>query len=163
MWFQHLAWNHVCMISYLHCLVFKEHCFLTGFVKSLSDFCKLSAWVSLFIITHSRQIVKHFLKIIFKKFFNTLLGKKKWWAGMDSNHRSLRRRIYSPFPLTTRAPTHKKMVTQEGLEPPTLWFVVKYSNPAELLSHVVVLCCFLRNGGPTRTRTWDRPVMSRLL
>ena len=30
----------------------------------------------------------------------------KWWAGMDSNHRSLRRRIYSPFPLTTRAPTH---------------------------------------------------------
>ena len=28
------------------------------------------------------------------------------------------------------------MVTQEGLEPPTLWFVVKYSNPAELLSHV---------------------------
>ena len=25
---------------------------------------------------------------------------------MDSNHRSLRRRIYSPFPLTTRAPTH---------------------------------------------------------
>ena len=56
---------------------------------------------------------------------------------MDSNHRSLRRRIYSPFPLTTRAPTHKKMVTQEGLEPPTLWFVVKYSNPAELLSHVI--------------------------
>ena len=54
---------------------------------------------------------------------------------MDSNHRSLRRRIYSPFPLTTRAPTHN-MVTQEGLEPPTLWFVVKYSNPAELLSHV---------------------------
>ena len=33
------------------------------------------------------------------------------------------------------------MVTQEGLEPPTLWFVVKYSNPAELLSHVVV--CFI--------------------
>ena len=46
--------------------------------------------------------------------------------------------------------THKKtsiqmdkglisMVTQEGLEPPTLWFVVKYSNPAELLSHNVNL------------------------
>ena len=68
MWFQHLAWNHVCMISYLHCLVFKEHCFLTGFVKSLSDFRKLSVWVSLFIITHSHQLVKHFLKIIFKKF-----------------------------------------------------------------------------------------------
>ena len=29
------------------------------------------------------------------------------------------------------------MVTQEGLEPPTLGFVVKYSNPAELLSHVI--------------------------
>ena len=54
---------------------------------------------------------------------------------MDSNHRSLRRRIYSPFPLTTRAPTQYNMVTQEGLEPPTPWFVVKYSNPAELLSH----------------------------
>ena len=62
MWFQHLAWNHVCMISYLHCLVFKEHCFLTGFVKSLSDFCKLSVWVSFYIIPHSVPFVKNFLK-----------------------------------------------------------------------------------------------------
>ena len=30
------------------------------------------------------------------------------------------------------------MVTQEGLEPPTLWFVVKYSNPTELLSHLYI-------------------------
>ena len=28
-----------------------------------------------------------------------------------------------------------KMVSWEGLEPPTLWFVVKYSDPTELLSH----------------------------
>ena len=65
MWFQHLAWNHVCMISYLHCLVFKEHCFLTGFVKSLSDFCKLSVWVSFYIIPHSIPFVKNFFEIFF--------------------------------------------------------------------------------------------------
>ena len=65
MWFQHLAWNHVCMISYLHCLVFKEHCFLTDFVKSLSDFCKLSVWVSFYIIPHSVPFVKNFLEIFF--------------------------------------------------------------------------------------------------
>ena len=65
MWFQHLAWNHVCMISYLHCLVFKEHCFLTSFVKSLSDFCKSFMWVSLFIISHFVQFVKN----IFETFF----------------------------------------------------------------------------------------------
>ena len=60
---------------------------------------------------------------------------KIWWAGMDSNHRKLSWRIYSPFPLTTRAPTHI-MVTLAGLEPATLWFVVKYSNPTELQSHI---------------------------
>ena len=65
MWFQHLAWNHVCMISYLHCLVFKEHCFLTSFVKSLSDFCKLSVWVSFYIIPHSVPFVKNFFEIFF--------------------------------------------------------------------------------------------------
>ena len=65
MWFQHLAWNHVCMISYLHCLVFKEHCFLTGFVKPLSDFCKLSVWVSFYIIPHSVPFVKNFFEIFF--------------------------------------------------------------------------------------------------
>ena len=76
---------------------------------------------------------------------------------MDSNHRSLRRRIYSPFPLTTRAPTHI-MVTQEGLEPPTLWFVVKYSNPAELLSHVMAVCILSMVGPlglePRTDRLW---------
>ena len=71
MWFQHLAWNHVCMISYLHCLVFKEHCFLTSFVKSLSDFCKLSVWVSSYIIPHSVPFVKNFLK-----YFLSLLSKQ---------------------------------------------------------------------------------------
>ena len=29
-----------------------------------------------------------------------------WWAGVDSNHRSLRRQIYSLLPLATREPTH---------------------------------------------------------
>ena len=71
MWFQHLAWNHVCMISYLHCLVFKEHCFLTSFVKSSSDFCKLSVWVSFYIIPHSVPFVKNFLK-----YFLSLLSKQ---------------------------------------------------------------------------------------
>ena len=30
-----------------------------------------------------------------------------------------------------------KMVSWEGLEPPTLWFVVKYSDPTELPGHVI--------------------------
>ena len=65
--------------------------------------------------------------------------------------------------------THKKtstqmdkglisMVTQEGLEPPTLWFVVKYSNPAELLSHVMVVCILSMVGPlglePRTDRLW---------
>ena len=54
----------------------------------------------------------------FQEVFDALLGKKKWWAGMDSNHRSLRRRIYSPFPLTTRAPTHKKNGDPGGTRTP---------------------------------------------
>ena len=29
-----------------------------------------------------------------------------WWAGVDSNHRSRRRQIYSLLPLATREPTH---------------------------------------------------------
>ena len=59
------------MISYLHCLVFKEHCLLTGFVKSLSDFCKLSVRVSFYIIPHSVPFVKNFLK-----YFLSLLSKQ---------------------------------------------------------------------------------------
>jgi hypothetical protein len=31
--------------------------------------------------------------------------RETWWAGMDSNHRTLCERIYSPSPLTTRTPT----------------------------------------------------------
>ena len=53
------------MISYLHCLVFKEHCLLTGFAKSLSDFCKLSVRVSFYIIPHSVPFVKNFFEIFF--------------------------------------------------------------------------------------------------
>ena len=65
MWFQHLAWNHVCMISYLHCLVFKEHCFLAGFCKIFISFCKLSVRVSFYIIPHSVPFVKNFFEIFF--------------------------------------------------------------------------------------------------
>ena len=47
----------------------------------------------------------------------------KWWAGVDSNHRSRRRQIYSLLPLATREPTHIKfksvMELVDGLEPPT--------------------------------------------
>ena len=31
-----------------------------------------------------------------------------WWVGLDSNQRRLSQRIYSPSPLTTRAPTHAR-------------------------------------------------------
>ena len=34
-----------------------------------------------------------------------------WWAGVDSNHRSQRRQIYSLLPLATREPTHEKALT----------------------------------------------------
>ena len=40
------------------------------------------------------------------------------------------------------------MVTLEGIEPPTFWFVAKHSNPAELQGHVTMN---LQLGGPTRT------------
>ena len=43
----------------------------------------------------------------------------KWWAGVDSNHRSRRRQIYSLLPLATREPTHIKLELVDGLEPPT--------------------------------------------
>ena len=31
---------------------------------------------------------------------------QQWWRGLDSNQRRLSQRIYSPSPLTTRAPLH---------------------------------------------------------
>ena len=44
-------------------------------------------------------------------------------------------RYKKKVPIPERIRTFEcQMVTQEGLEPPTLWFVVKYSNPAELQS-----------------------------
>ena len=30
-------------------------------------------------------------------------SRKEWWGRVDLNHRMLSRRVYSPFPLTTRA------------------------------------------------------------
>ena len=37
---------------------------------------------------------------------NTRFACFCWWAGMDSNHRSHRRQIYSLLPLAAREPTH---------------------------------------------------------
>ena len=37
-----------------------------------------------------------------------------YWAGVDSNHRSLRRQIYSLLPLATREPTHKISKPEAG-------------------------------------------------
>ena len=61
----------MCAWFLLHCLVFKEHCFLTSSVKSLSDFFKFSVWVSFYIIPHSVPFVKNFLK-----YFLSLLSKQ---------------------------------------------------------------------------------------
>ena len=33
-------------------------------------------------------------------------SRRRWWAGVDSNHRSVSRQIYSLLPLATREPTH---------------------------------------------------------
>ena len=35
-------------------------------------------------------------------------SRRRWWAGVDSNHRSVSRQIYSLLPLATREPTHMK-------------------------------------------------------
>ena len=35
-----------------------------------------------------------------------------WWAGVDSNHRSNLRQIYSLLPLATREPTHDVKLTE---------------------------------------------------
>ena len=37
--------------------------------------------------------------------------QKRVWAGVDSNHRSVTRQIYSLLPLATREPTHMKFVS----------------------------------------------------
>ena len=37
--------------------------------------------------------------------------QKRVWAGVDSNHRSVTRQIYSLLPLATREPTHIKLVS----------------------------------------------------
>ena len=89
-----------------------------------------------------------------KKALHPKMQRLSWQNGGQGWIRTIvirRWQIYSLFPLTTRAPTH--LVTQEGLEPPTPWFVVKYSNPAELLSHIIAHIYQSKSGGPTRTRT----------
>ena len=47
------------------------------------------------------------LKIENKKPLNLINGFC-WWRGVDSNHRSLGRQIYSLLPLATREPLQKK-------------------------------------------------------
>ena len=37
-------------------------------------------------------------------------SRRRWWAGVDSNHRSVPRQIYSLLPLATREPTHIPML-----------------------------------------------------
>ena len=73
----------------------------------------------------------------------------KWWAGMDSNHRSLRRRIYSPFPLTTRAPTH--IICQPHCTSPcnllTDIYFIRFADTSQAL--------FEKNLNPTFT--WHNP------
>ena len=45
------------------------------------------------------------------------LYKGSWWGGEDSNLRSLRRQIYSLFPLTAREPPQKIPIKRKiGLE-----------------------------------------------
>ena len=46
-------------------------------------------------------------------------AKPFWWAGVDSNHRSRRRQIYSLLPLATREPTH-----------------INFSSPNELVQKI---------------------------
>ncbi len=56
-----------------------------------------------------------------------------WWRGVDSNHRSLRRQIYSLLPLATREPIHDdskrtgEVEPAKGLEPATCWLQISCS------------------------------------
>ena len=51
-----------------------------------------------------------------------------WWAGMDSNHRSRRRQIYSLLPLATREPTHIKFAKKWS------WWTDSNPRPADYKS-----------------------------
>ena len=46
---------------------------------------------------------------------NSAIPAEKWWAGMDSNHRSLWRQIYSLLPLATREPTHYSLRSKRNM------------------------------------------------
>ena len=51
-----------------------------------------------------------------------------WWAGVDSNHRSRRRQIYSLLPLATREPTHIKFTKKWS------WWTDSNPRPADYKS-----------------------------
>jgi hypothetical protein len=46
---------------------------------------------------------------------SAILAECKWWKGMDSNHRSRRRQIYSLLPLATREPFQKLCGAGDGI------------------------------------------------
>ena len=53
-----------------------------------------------------------------------------WWEGVDSNHRSHWRQIYSLFHLATLEPSHIKLKNLElvtGIEPATCWLQISCS------------------------------------
>ena len=59
-----------------------------------------------------------------------------WWTGVDSNHRSRWRQIYSLFPLAAREPV-RILELAIGIEPTTCWLQVScsanWATPAILL------------------------------
>ena len=85
-----------------------------------------------------------------------------WWAGVDSNHRSRWRQIYSLFPLAAREPFHDwaKAILElvMGLEPATCWLQIScsasWATPAK---------CFIKLGASGRNRTTDTGIFSPLL
>ena len=77
-----------------------------------------------------------------------------WWREMDSNHRKLSWRIYSPFPLATRESLHKYFLNGAGEEnrTPNLlitnqllyrWATPAYYNVSK--SHAVNSICTLQS------------------
>ena len=92
-----------------------------------------------------------------------------WLVGIEPTNAGATIQCVNRFTTATVNKQQKEMVTLAGLEPATLWFVVKYSNPTELQSHIKneqisnELALTSKSGGPIWTWTKDRPVMSRLL
>ena len=76
-----------------------------------------------------------------------------WWREMDSNHRKLSWRIYSPFPLATRESLHKYFLNGAGEENRTPNLLItnqllyRWATPAYYLKmyfHVFSSFCFLQ-------------------